>query len=80
MATYWYVTNGNDDGSIMGQSATEKIGFFGATPVVQQSAGTAYTKTTTTTTTTGALTTDITALGSLVNTMRTSLVNLGFIA
>ena len=80
MATYRYITDGNDDGSIMGQSATEKISFFGAAPVVQQSAGTAYTKTTTTTTTTTALTVDITALGTLVNTLRTALVNLGLTA
>jgi len=29
------LTSGNDDGSNVGASATEKIGFFGATPVVQ---------------------------------------------
>lgn len=72
------LSRGDDDGTILGQSATDKISFFGtATTVVQQSAGTAYTKTTTTTTTTTALTVDITALGSLVNTLRTALVNLG---
>lgn len=68
------------DGTVMGQSATDKIGFFGATPVVQQSKGTAYTKTTTTTTTTTALTVDITALGALVNTLRTALINVGIVA
>jgi hypothetical protein len=36
MATYQVLTRGQDDGAIIGQSATEKIGFFGATPVVQQ--------------------------------------------
>ena len=30
-----YLTTGDDDGSVMGQSASEKIGFFGATPVIQ---------------------------------------------
>lgn len=81
MAIGQQLSRGSDDGVCLGQSSTDKVGFFGlASPVVQQSAGTAYTKTTTTTTTTTALTVDITALGSLVNTLRTSLVNLGLIA
>ena len=42
------LTTGNDDGSNLGASATEKIGFFGATPVVQI-AMTAVTTTTATT-------------------------------
>lgn len=29
------LSNGNDDGVCMGQSAADKVGFFGATPVVQ---------------------------------------------
>ena len=29
------LTDKNPDGSRMGQAATEKLGFFGATPVVQ---------------------------------------------
>ncbi len=75
------VSQGTDDGWCLGQSASDKGSFFGtATTVVQQSAGTAYTKTTTTTTTTTALTVDITALAALVNTLRTSLVNLGLVA
>ena len=31
-------SNANPDGSRMGQSATEKISFYGATPVVQRAA------------------------------------------
>lgn len=81
MAIGQQLSRGSDDGVCLGQSASDKIGFFGlATPVVQQSAGTAYTKTTTTTTTTTALTVDITALGALVNQLRTSLAALGLIA
>ena len=81
MAIGQQLSQGSDDGVCLGQSATDKISFFGtSTTVVQQSAGTAYTKTTTTTTTTTALTVDITALASLVNTLRTSLVNLGLVA
>lgn len=71
------LSDGNDDGTTLGQSTTDLIAFFGATPVVKQTGGAAYTKTTTTTTTTTALTVDITAMGVLVNLMRTTLVNLG---
>ena len=28
-------SNGNSDGNIMGQSATDKVGFYGKTPIVQ---------------------------------------------
>lgn len=34
--TVQHITDGNDDGSTMGQSASDKISFHGATPVVQQ--------------------------------------------
>lgn len=30
-----YIGDGGSDGTCVGQSATEKVGFFGATPVVQ---------------------------------------------
>lgn len=33
-------TNANADGSRFGQSATEKISFYGATPVIQRAAAT----------------------------------------
>ena len=29
------ISDGNDDGQRLGQSATDKVGFFGATPVDQ---------------------------------------------
>ena len=78
MAIGQQLSRGSDDGVCMGQSSTDKIGFFGlSTPIVQPTVNAAYTKTTTTTTTTTALTVDITAMGSLVNTLRTALVNLG---
>ncbi len=31
------LSDGNDDGQVLGQSATDKIGLYGATPVVQRS-------------------------------------------
>lgn len=29
------LSDGNDDGQILGQSATDKVGFFGATPITR---------------------------------------------
>ena len=29
------ICDGNPDGSVVGQATTDKLGFFGATPVVQ---------------------------------------------
>lgn len=37
MATYEQVTYNSPDGAQIGKSATEKVGFYGATPVVQRS-------------------------------------------
>jgi hypothetical protein len=57
------------DGTNLGQDASDKIGFHGATPIVQATVA----ATTTTTATTTALQTDIDAI-------RTALQNLGLIA
>lgn len=63
-----YLDDGNDDGVVLGQSATKKIGFFGATPVVQQ----AITAVTTATATTSLNETKI-------DRLYTALRNLGLI-
>jgi hypothetical protein len=63
------LSDGSDDGSNLGQSSTDKIGFYGTTPIVQATVA----ATTTTTATTTALETDIDAI-------RTALQNLGLIA
>ena len=62
------LSDGNPDGQSLGQSATDKIGFYGTTPIAQA----AVAATTTTTATTTALQTDIDAI-------RTALQNLGLI-
>lgn len=49
--TIQYITNGNEDGSVIGAASTDKIGFYGATPVVQQSLVTTVATTATTTAT-----------------------------
>ena len=56
-------------GTVLGQSSTEKIAFYGTTPLVQATVA----ATTTTTATTTALQTDVDAI-------RTALQNLGLIA
>lgn len=38
MATIKHLSDGGPDGALVGQSATDKVGFFGATPVVQPAA------------------------------------------
>lgn len=38
MPTYERVDYGSDDGALFGGAATDKIGFYGKTPIVQRSA------------------------------------------
>jgi hypothetical protein len=62
MPTYENLTQNSPDGTQIGASATEKLGFFGATPAVQPDV------TQQTTATTGALRAD---LDSLINALDT---------
>lgn len=66
MATVRELSDKNSDGTRMGQAATEKLGFYGATPVVQQASAAAGT--------------DAATTQALANALRTALLNLGFIA
>lgn len=61
------LSDGNTDGTIVGQSATDKVSFFGATPVVQQTAVTSATAT-------------ATSAAATVNAILTRLRTLGLIA
>lgn len=45
MATYTQLSIGNPDGCQIGDAATDKIGFYGATPVVQRATATTHTTT-----------------------------------
>ena len=45
MATYQQITQGFPDGTQIGDAATDKIGFYGATPVVQRATATTHTTT-----------------------------------
>lgn len=76
------LSDGSSGGCCMGQSATDLIGFYGATPVAQQASGTAVSTTAVTTTTPWGFSTSTQAqnLVTLANYLQTALVNLGLIA
>lgn len=78
-----YLDNGNDDGTVLGQSASEKIGFYGVTPIVQRSgaAQAAVGTTAATTSTPWGFSTSTQADGiiTLLNELRASDVALGLI-
>ena len=69
------VSDNCPDGALVGNSASSKVGFFGATPVVQQTSATAITLSTT-----GDVAADSTAIKTAINTIRTDLINLGLTA
>jgi hypothetical protein len=65
------LSDGHDDGTVLGKGATDKVGFYGATAVAKPLASTA-----------GALTageTSATAVAAAFVDLRTQLVNLGLI-
>ena len=43
MATYEQVTYNSPDGALIGNAATDKIGFYGTTPVVQRATAATHT-------------------------------------
>lgn len=45
MATYERIDYGSADGCQIGGAATDKVGFYGATPVVQRATATTHTTT-----------------------------------
>jgi hypothetical protein len=65
--TYEQVTYNSPDGAQVGKSATEKVGFFGATPVVQQAGVT-------------TVTTGETVMAAAINSIIARLEALGLIA
>jgi hypothetical protein len=71
MAEYKQLSDGRPDGLLAGKSATDKVGFFGATPVVQQTAPAALTTTSSTV---------ASSVSVAVGEIRTALVNLGLMA
>lgn len=77
------VPNNSGGGCQVGASATSLVGFYGATPVVQQVTGGVAATTTAATTTSPwgfATSTQANAIVTLVNGLQTTLINLGLIS
>jgi len=78
-----YLTRGNDDGTSLNQSTSDKIAFYNATPVVQPTSSDQAAVGTASATTTSAFgfatSTQADAIVTLVNRIRTDLVSLGLI-
>lgn len=64
-----HVTDGRDAGAQIGEAATEKLGFWGATPAVQPSITALVTTITT-----------VTAAAAYMKTLETALVSAGLLA
>ena len=45
MADYNHLSDGRPDGVMVGQAASDKVGFYGTTPVVQRATATTHTTT-----------------------------------
>ena len=71
----------NPNGTLLGQAAADKVGFFGATPVVQQAVGTVIATTVAVSTTSAiwgfSTSTQANALITAVAAIQTALANLG---
>lgn len=75
------LSDNNSQGTQLGQSATDKIGFYGTTPIAQRAAGSGAAVSTTASTTTSpagyTTTTQANAIVTLVNELRATLTGMG---
>lgn len=83
MPDYNHIHDGNSDGTLVGNSASDKVGFYGVTPVVQAATFTSVATTAATSTTnaygyTTAAQAD--AIVTAVNAIITALENIGIAA
>jgi hypothetical protein len=69
MADYKYVGDEGPDGILVGDGASSKIGFYGAAPVIQQTAATVFAAGDSTNT-----------MGAAINALNTAIKNLGLAA
>lgn len=74
------LSDARSDGQKLGQSSTDLLGFWGATPVDRPANIADATNTTTTTSTTTALTTDLDSLRTKFNALLASLEEIGILA
>lgn len=72
-------SDARSDGQQLGQSSTDKIGFYGTTPAAQPSSASQASVSMQTTATTTALRTDLDNVATLANQIRSELVTLGLI-
>ena len=83
MAIAKQISDGSPDGASLGQSTTDKISFYGATPIAQRTSANQATVTTTAATTTTpwgySTSTQANAIVTLVNELQASLVAIGMI-
>jgi hypothetical protein len=76
MSQKQFVNDGNPDGAVFGQSATDKIGFYGlTTPIVRPTGATAVATTASTTTTPYGFTTS-TQANAIVTALNATIANL----
>lgn len=83
MPDYNHIHDGNGDGTLIGGAATDKIGFYGVTPVVQAATFTSVTTTSATSTTNAygyATAAQADAIVTAVNAIITCLENVGLAA
>lgn len=75
------LSDGNSQGTVLGASATDKIGFYNATPVAQRAAGSGAAVSTTAATQTTpwgfSTSTQANAIVTLLNEIRATLTGLG---
>jgi hypothetical protein len=81
MADYDYIGSNKPDGCMIGIASTEKVGFWGTTPCDQPASSdqAAVTTSITTTATTTNIETTVNSIITLLNQIRTSLVEVGII-
>lgn len=72
-------SDARSDGYQVGQSTTDKVGFYGTSPAAQPSSASQASVSMQTTATTTALRTDLDNTATLVNQLRSEMVTLGLI-
>jgi hypothetical protein len=81
MAEYQQLSDGRPDGTLIGSAAADKVGFFGAIPVVQQAGAVAVATTAATSTSPFGFTeAQANAIIAGINALDTALTNLGLTA
>ena len=84
MADYKHLSSGNDDGTIFGNSSSDKISFYGGTPQVRATAAASVATTNAVSTTSNiwgfSTSTQANAIVTLVNDLKAQLVAIGLLA